>query len=611
MDTNVPPKKKKRVLKLILLCFFLLLGGSSVFIYINFNSLLSEALLKAFNSNIISDIYELKFENLRVNLIEGSIRVNKVTLKPREKPLKDYPYINSNFKLSAEKLHLIEVDLYALLKEGKLQLKEISLTKPDVQLALHGEKHVLFPYKDSTQVKDSTLKKRAIVGFKLNQFQLIKASFHGSNSTKESVFEFRDLSITLKDLHIDQQTGKDFLSFKQVDLSIGESFADMKNRAIKHAAIKTFTIRIDSLAVQQTKDTLIYQFKDLNSNLIGLDIQTADSIHHISLGSFNLNYALRSIQLRHVVFKPNVSDAAIQKKFKFQKVNASGSVANIEIKGIHFDSLIYFRKIYIDDILLDSVTAMVFKDKLKPMDTKRFPEYFGQDISKIPIPILVKRVKATRITLNNTERKPDSAYAKVSLTKGNASIEHITNLSKAKPLIMKADAFIDNKVHFNIALSFSYEKPQFSFNGAFKKFDLSQLNHLIKAYTPASVSKGKVDEIVFSGNAWHKKANGTMKFLYHDLKVDLELKKQPKWKSSAIAFAANSILPSSNPSSAGSVPRVVNFHADRDMNKGFINIILKAVLNGVKETMMMSKENKKTHHADLKKNKTHVWEGKK
>lgn len=602
------PVKKKRPIKLIIWLFLLtLLGGGGFFVYSNFNRLLSEALLRTFNSNIISDVYELKFEKLRVNILQGSIRVNNVLLEPRKTPLQNYPYINSSFVLRTEKLNLEKVDLYALLKEGTLELEEITITNPDIDLFLNGEKHIFFPYKDSTKAGHTQAKKRAIVGFHLNQFQLLNASFHGINSAKESEFEIHDFSITLNDLHLDQQTAKDLLSCNQLALTIGESFANTKNMPLKHILFKSFSIGVDSLHLTKSIDTLMYHFKDFNTELTGLDIQTADSLNHISLGSLNINYKDSSLKLKNILFKPNISDAAIQKKFKYQKVNASGSLGTLNISQLDFDSLIYYNKIYIGLITLDSVTATVFKDKLKPLDTKRFPEYFGQDIPKIPIPLLIKRIKASNLTLYNTERKPDSTYAKVSLTRGNATLENITNLKKDKPMVMKADAYIDNKVRFYATLNFSYLRPHFSFTGGFGKFDLTKLNHLIQGYTPASVTKGMVDEISFSGNAEKTHADGTMKFLYHDLKVDLELQHKKKWKSSVIAFAANTILPSSNPSSAGSPPRVVNFHADRDMNKAFINILLKSLINGLKETMIMSKENKKKQHAQSNHNKLPIF----
>ena len=62
-----------------------------------------------------------------------------------------------------------------------------------------------------------------------------------------------------------------------------------------------------------------------------------------------------------------------------------------------------------------------------------------------------------------------------------------------------------------------------------------------------------------------------------------------------MAFAANTYLNASNPASADMPPRIVQYHADRDMNKGFVNILIKSVLGGLKETMIMSKGNKKAY----------------
>jgi hypothetical protein len=66
---------------------------------------------------------------------------------------------------------------------------------------------------------------------------------------------------------------------------------------------------------------------------------------------------------------------------------------------------------------------------------------------------------------------------------------------------------------------------------------------LIEAYTPASVRKGTVDEITFSGIAYRASAGGTMKFLYHDLDIDIDLEGKAKWKSSLLAFGANTSYP--------------------------------------------------------------------
>jgi hypothetical protein len=150
-------------------------------------------------------------------------------------------------------------------------------------------------------------------------------------------------------------------------------------------------------------------------------------------------------------------------------------------------------------------------------------------------------------------------------------------------------------------LGFNYIQPQFTIDGLFKKFNLTDLNPVIEAFAPAKINKGVIDEIAFSGIGKRANAEGTMKFLYHDLEVDLDLKNQAKWKNSVLSFAANTVVASSNPGSADLPPKIVKYNFERDMNKGFINVVLKSALTGIKETVMMSKENKKTYKEDKKK----------
>lgn len=575
-------------------------------LYNNFNRLLSEALLKSFNTSIVSDVYELKFENLRVNVFEGSIRVFKVTLQPREKPLHDYPYINSSFQLKTEKLTLKNVELLTLLNSNELKLERISINKPDITVMLAGSRHIILPFKDSTDTvkpgKEKN-KKISLESFTLNEFQLIDASFHVTNSFKQREFKISEFNISLHDLLLNQQPGEYQTSFDQVTLAIGEFTGDLQKDAFKHIGFKDFKIGIDSLEMQLTLDTLIYRFHDFSTGIHDLDIQTADSLFHVTMQSFDLSYEDKSIKLKGISFKPNVSHAVLQKKHKYQHTEFSGSVGKLDILKVNFDSLIYVHKLFIDEIIADSVKASIFKDKTKPIDSTRRPVYLGQTIAAIPIPVLIKNVKATHVHLENTERKPDSTNAKVSITKANLEVKNMTNLSSKTGLVMSADAYINGKAHFKAGLTFSYQKPQFSFEGEVKKFDLPDLNPLIQAYTPAKINKGVSDEISFSGLAEQTKASGTMKFLYHDLEVDLELKEQAKWKSSVIAFAANSVVNSSNPVSSALPPRIVQFNVERDVTKGFVNVIIKSILNGLKETMIMSKENRKSYQETRKKSK--------
>jgi len=588
----------------MLFSFFAVLSLAGILLYQNFNRLLSQALLRSFNSSIASDVYELKFENLRVNLFDRTIRVFNVTLLPREKPLKDYPYINSSFRLKTEKLTLKNVELFTLLELSQLKLERISITKPNIKLLLTGKKSILLPFKDSTSTttpKEKT--KKTIDSFLLTEFQLIDASFHVTNENRQREFIIRDFNISLYNLLINQKTGKDLISFKQVELSLAEFSGNLKKAPLRRVRFKDFKIGITSLNLQLTLDTVLFHFQDFNTGLRALDVQTADSLFHLSLQSFDLSYKDKSIKLRNVSFQPNISDAAMQKRFAYQHTQASGSVGSINFVNVNFDSLIYYKGLSIHEIIIENPVISIFKDNTKPVDKNHRPIYFGQQIKGISSPLWIQQVKATHVQLTNVERKRDSSYAKVMIYRGTAQVSNITNHPTRHPLTLNVNAYIEDKVHFNLTLGFDYANPQFSYEGKLVQFNLQDLNPVIQAYTPAKIKAGIADDISFSGTVYQTYSSGTMKFLYHDLKVDLELKKKAKWKSAVVAFAANTILDSRNPGSNDLPPRIVKFRAARDMNKGFINIIIKSVLGGLKETMIMSKENKKAYKDAKKKMK--------
>lgn len=604
-EASNPPKKKRSLIGIIALAVAGILLIGAFFLYTNFSRLVSEALMKSFNSGIASEVYVLTFENLSVNPFSGTIEVYNVTMHPREKPLHVYPYINSSFQLNTEKLILRNVEILTLLRYKQLKLKIISITKPDVRLTLRGKRHILLPFKDSTFVAsaDSASKKKIIDSFKLNAFHLIEAEVHVTNEIKQQEFKISNFSISLNNLLINSQPGEYSSSFDRVLLTIGQLTGKMRKGPLQYLEFKAFNIGIDSLTLRSTLDTVMYNFHDFTTGLHKLDVQTADSLFHLKTESLKISYQEKSIRLKSISFIPNVSYTVLQQNQKFQRADFSGTVKALEFKQVNFDSLIYSKKVLIDEVVLDSVALSIFKDKSKPLNKNRFPLYLGQTIGKIPMPLRINRLKATHVHLDNTERKPDGTLAKVQITRATANLKNITNLASNSTLTMQADAWLMDKAHFTTKLTFYYSKKQFDFEGSLEKFDLASLSPLIRAYTPAKINKGIADEISFSGIAKETSAAGTMKFLYHDLEVDLELKDQAKWKNSVLAFAANTVLDSSNPGSADLPPRVVKFQIERDMNKGFVNVVIKSLLNGLKETMLMSKENRKAYKENKKKSK--------
>lgn len=587
---SLPPKKKWSRAKKILLAFGSLALGAGLLLYLNFNKLISSALNKSFESSLISEVYTLKFENLRLNPLQGDISVFNVSFEPKKSA--DYPYINSYVTLHTESLILKNVDVRHLLESHELMLDRISIKKPRVEMDVNGSNPILFPFKPS-KASEEAGKKRTLDSYFLKEFELIDASFHVINSVKKRDFTIQNFSVSLLDLLIDQREGEDLISLKNMDISLEKFSGNLTEGPLKHAKFLDFRLMFDSVNLHKNLDTLIFRFRDVQAGIDSLDIHTRDSTFHLQMQTFSLGYLDRSILLKGLSFKPNKTNAEVQKNYRFQTAHFSGTVASLAMLGVDFDSLIYADKVFIEEVVLDSVSAAVYKDNTKPKDLQRFPDYLGQSIAKIENPLRIKSVKATQINLTNEEKKPDGTTAKIHISNGTAEIKNITNLAPEEELHVQAKAYLAERVETTLSLRFSYLKPEFVFDGRLATFDLTHLNPIIKAYSPAEIRNGTADEVTFSGLATKASATGTLKFLYHDLEVDLQLKEQAQWKSSLVTFGANTVLISKNPISDTAPERSVRFTAERDMNKGFVNIIIKSILDGMKETMIMSKENRK------------------
>ncbi len=590
IDKSSPRRKRFWILGI----FLTVLSVLGTVIYFNFNNLLSAALMSSFNNNIVSDVYELKFEKLRINFLQGDIKVSNVILQPRNKHLNSYPYINSSFRLTAEKLVLKNVEIIDLIQFNKLKLDKIKIEEPQIDLFLEGQNPILFPFKDSSTVSSETTgAKKTIDSFHLEKFELVDAGFHVISKFRQQEFNISNLNFIFNDLYLSQHYGIDSLQCNSIFLTIDSANGSSLQTTIKQFQLKEFRFNLDKLYLQKSIKHVNYKFEDFTTALKDLLIQTEDSIYQITAELFALSYKEKNIVLNNVQFAPNISESALQKLFNYQHSQFKITINKMVMNGIDFDTLLVTKAINIKEIIVDSAVVAVFRDKTKPVDPARFPEYPPQQLQKIKFPLSIQNVVVTNATILNRERKVDGRYAKVKVTRLKGTIENVSTISDSSSLNLAAEGYIEDEAQFKISLKMDYSVPQFSINGSVAKFELGKLNPLIKNYSPARINSGIIDQVEFSGIAYKTKSFGTMKFLYHDLNIDLQLKEQPKWKSDLGAFAANTYLQGSNPANDNLPPRVVRYEAERDMHKGFINIILKSVFSGVRETLILSKENRK------------------
>lgn len=595
-------KISRKVFRMIILAVIVIITVGSFYFYTNFNRLISDAIMRSFNGNVISDVYDLSFDRLNINIFTREVKIRHVVIAPKKIPLQPYPYINSSFVLKTNRIDLNGVDIYALLKQNRLQISTIEIEKPEIAVQLKGRNHVLFPFKagdKSSEAKMEQLKK-FLDSYFLKELVLRDAALSMEDEHAGSSYKIGALNIFVSDIHLRQLAGVDSLTFRKADLGMTGLVIHAKTGGFKSMESKNYQLNVDSFAIQQRPDTVDFEVGNLTTRIQEWKLITADSTYLIGAQLVELSRSEKAVHITDAVLTPTVGHDEFNQQNKYQKELYSIAVKKVDLLDIAFGRLQFDRAVFIGQLNLDSADVLIYRDKTKQVDMKRFPEFPGQQLNSIGIPLTILRLKMTGSALEYQEKKVDGDLASVKIRGLHVNAQNISNQIPGSTLAAKADGYIENKIPFNLALAFSYTKPQFSFKGAIKPFELKDLNRVIEAFAPTSVKTGFVDAINFSGNGYPRVASGDMEFLYHDLGLIVDLKKYSKFQNSLISFAANSYLNSSNPASNDKAARIVKFDVVRDRNKGFMNLVIKSVVSGLQETMLPSKENRKLNRETKK-----------
>ena len=588
--------------KIIALTVFLIISGLSFYFYRNFNRLISDAIIRTFNSNVISDVYDLSFDHLNINIITGEIKIRNVVIAPKKTPLQSYPYINSSFELKTRSIDLNKADIYTLLKYNRLEVKAIEIEKPVISVLLKGKNHVLFPFKkgDHSQADDIELLKKYLDSYFLKEFVLHDAALTMEDEYAGKSYKIGSLNFFMSNIQLNQLPGVDSLTFKEAELGLRDFVVHSKTGSFKSVKSTSYDLNVDSFALQLRPDTFDFQVADYKTHIQDWELVTRDSTYVIGLKSVGLSHKEKALHIAGLEVKPTMTHDEFNKILKFQKELYSVKVKKVDLLNISYDSLRIFKTLMIGQVNLDSADLLIYKDKTKNVDFKRFPDYPGQQIRSIDIPLTIKELKVSESMLEYEEKKVSGELASVKIRRLNLNAQNISNQKPGSRLMVQMDGFLENKVPFDLALVFNYSKPTFSFKGALKPFELKDLNRVIEGFAPTNVKKGVVDAINFSGNGFEHEATGELEFLYHDLDLNIDLKKYSKLKNALITFAANTYLNSRNPVSPDKAARVVKFEVERDRNKGFMNLIIKSVVFGLQETMLPSKETRKLNRETKK-----------
>jgi hypothetical protein len=227
--------------------------------------------------------------------------------------------------------------------------------------------------------------------------------------------------------------------------------------------------------------------------------------------------------------------------------------------------------------------APLIRPSLQAM-IKAFPFYISIDT------IDLRNGKLNFSAINHRSSSP----GKITINDLNININGVYNDSliykKDQSVIATVSGSLFNKGKFIETYTFplNSSKELFYCSGTVSSMPLFLFNPMIKYNKRLLINKGTLDSVCFSFIARENASTGTMKFMYHDLKIDL-LNEHHKKKGLIVLFKSllvNSFLiKESNPGNDGIV-RESKIFLKHNPYRYFLNYSLQSILSGIEPAII-------------------------
>jgi len=589
--------KRKRIISGVLIALFVILASALFYINSNFNKLISTKIHTLYNQSEAANYYDLRFDKLRVNLLNMSVRVYGVHFSPLKKKHPDFFQKNGSVDVEIGKIVLKNADVINFLSTNNISVDAFKIKDSKISVYETGSKFQPFAFIKKEEKNDSLQISINIQNININKAELI----YYQNSSNKAENKFDNFNLELSQLSFIKKDAFTF-SFEKLVASLNDISYRGTNGA--YISMKQFQLGVSNFKSQNKEHKFSFDFSDLFFQISQPQFITADSVYTISAQKVMIDKSHKKMTISKAYMHPNLDNKAFTKHFKFQKLRPEIKIQNIQLSNIDFDRLVDNKGIFADSLMISGAQAQLFKSKRKPLNKRRFPNYLALQIRSIKYPLNIKVVSAKKVDINFSLEQEDGQISHVEIHKLRGKLYNIQNQNNRQKLRLTTKGVLENRIPFSAQLAFSYAQDRYSYSIEVKKSNLHSISKMIHSFAPVQIKSGAIKSIKVKGVANRTNSSGKMIFIYHNLNIQIdknEVEKRKRFGNHILSLAANTYLLSNNPTDPNLPPREVQFLAKRDMNKGFIHILIQSILSGVKETLMPSRENRQ-RYKEVKKN---------
>lgn len=331
--------------------------------------------------------------------------------------------------------------------------------------------------------------------------------------------------------------------------------------------------------------------KSVKVELSDLNYFLTDGFHQLSADQITLEPLKGEGFIRNILFKPIHKWTKFAALKKEQKDHITLKADSIWFNGFQMpDTLAFIGK----EIGLKNPELYVHKDKNYPIPEDRFVPILVDKLEQTEFPIYVKKLIVDNMFLDYKEF-PEGGGERGHLFFSNLNgvIDNITNIKDSvenleqKTLNILADGRFFGKglLKADIRYALQSVNGDFSIEGSLSPMQLEETNELINPLAPLKIRKGKIDQLEFYFSGVRTRSKGEMLFKYSELKVDVNMSDDIKFKNDILTLFANIVVPEFNPKPNGKLRIGFIEMTERDTRRSMFKFWVDNLLSGFKSTV--------------------------
>ncbi|UCJ07043.1 hypothetical protein KTO58_25810 [Chitinophaga pendula] len=545
-------KHWKKLLSIIGILIFLLIGTNW---YLNqrWNRTL-RIQLREYVTAMSDSLYTLKYANLQLNILTGSLTLDQVSLVPDTTV---YARLQSGhrapslvYTISMDQLQLrhFRVWRYFLFKE--LNAGSLSFINPNVLLEEHRDNIDSSQHKSAYENISGKIRQIAIGDLQLDNTNLKYLLYQ--KGKHQVITQLQELRIRIRDLLIDAASLED--------------------------------------------PTRYLYARNYEFNLKHYRYPSADSLYLIGVRDISYNAADQELTLGSCYVKPRYEQAAFDRLAVTQRDRFDVNLRHIVIHQLHPKKLLQDQQIWARSVHIGNGSIDIYRNRSLPMPPgNKLGQYPNQLLHKLDLPVMIDSLIGRKVTVQYTELSPVSQQlGKLELNEVNGTFTNITNIdsmvSKNNHCIARFDALAmkNGKLRATFDFLLADKSGRFAVDGQIKSMDGRTLNPVTKPLGMVEVKSCNIQDLTFKIRGDEHRASGEVKLIYDHLKIAIlktdEKTHEFKRKGLLSLFANALVIDDSNPL-PGQAVRVTHPKFTRDIRKSFFNLVWKTLFTGVKETV--------------------------